>query len=167
MDNSPEHKAAEGDVDHGFGDIEPLFVISYETFPAGHPAERALDHPSPREHLEAGLFVSAADDFKDEVTIGGSVHEAGTVICAVGEWMFEPGPALADSRDYGLGTGAVRDVGGGQIDHQQPAIGVYGDVTLATDNLLSSIVATLFSRWRLDGLTVDHRCEIHPFSNGL
>lgn len=85
MENPPGHTAAEGDLDHDFGDIETLFVVLYETFPAGHPAERALDHPAAWQDLEAGPFVSAADDFEDEVTIGGSVHEAGTVICAVGE----------------------------------------------------------------------------------
>ena len=51
-------------------------------------------------------------------------------ISAVGEQVLGPRPALANGENH-LGSGGVGDIGGGQIDHEQPAIGVNDDMALA------------------------------------
>jgi hypothetical protein len=54
--------------------------------------------------------------------------------------VFDPRPAFADAIQDGLSSGAVGDVGGSQVDHQQPAIGIDRDMTFAANNLLARVV---------------------------
>lgn len=93
-------------MDHGFGDVEALFVISDEALPSCHPPEGSLHDPSSWQDFEARLFVGTSHDFEDKVAVCGSFHEAGTVIGAISKEMLEPWPALADGCDDGLSTGA-------------------------------------------------------------
>ena len=143
MADAAQHEASEGDVDHGLGDIDALFVIAHEAAPPDHPAQGSLDDPATRQDGEAGLVGEAADDLDDEAEKGCLVHQLAAIVSPIGEEVLQPRPALADCVEDHLGTGAVRYIGGGQIDHQQPAITVDGDMTLAADDLLAGIVAPL------------------------
>lgn len=79
MADAAEQEASEGDVDHSFGEVEALLLVAHEATPTREPAEGAPDDPAPRQHLEAGLGVDAADNLDDEVEERGLVHELGPV----------------------------------------------------------------------------------------
>lgn len=96
MGDAAEQKGAHGDMDHGLGHIEALFVIADEAAPADHPAEGALHNSTSRDDLDASRLVGAADDLDHEVEEGGLVHELRAVVARVGEEMREPRPALAN-----------------------------------------------------------------------
>lgn len=132
-----DNEAPHGGVDHGFRDIETALVVSDEAAISGEPAKCALDDPSSRQDVEAR--IGAADDFHDEIEEGGLVQELTSIIGAVGEQTLDPGPALADGVEDGLCSGAVGDIGGGEVDHQQTPIRIHGDVPFAADDLLAAI----------------------------
>jgi hypothetical protein len=62
----------------------------------------------------------------------------------------------------------VRNVGGGQIDHQQPPIGIHSNIPLAPHDLLACVKTALSRRWRLltdwlsitPALTTQHQFDI-------
>ena len=123
--------------------------------PSRHPSERSLDDPSTRQDLETLGGVGSLDDLDSEIAEGGLIHELGAVIGPVGEQMLQPRPALADTVQDHLSPGAVGNVGRSQIDHQELAIGVDGDVALATHDLLAPIVSPCFRFRSFDRLAVD------------
>jgi hypothetical protein len=58
VSDTPDEKGAESDVDHGLGDIDALFVASYEASPSGHPAEGSFDYPAAWQDVEPfGSFI--------------------------------------------------------------------------------------------------------------
>lgn len=75
-------------------------------------------------------------------------------------------PSMRFSQDD-LGARVVRNVGRGQGDHQQPAIRVDGDVSLASDNLLARVRSARFCRWRRARLAVDNRGARGPPALGV
>jgi hypothetical protein len=121
------------------GDVDATLVVAHQTPPSGHPAETSLHNPSARQNCETDLFVGAANDLDGEGQVGRLVHELKSVIGAVCEQMLHPRPALANAIEYGLGAGAVGNVGGRNVDHQQGAIGIHGDMALAADDLLAAV----------------------------
>lgn len=146
----PDEEAAHGDVDHGDGHVDATLVVTHEASPADHPTEAALDDPTAGQDLEPCLPFVATDDLQDEVEIGGLVHQLQPIIGAVGEEVLDPRPALADGVKDRLRSGAVRDVGGRQTNHQEPSVGVDRDVPLASDDLLARVViptALIFDRY--------------------
>lgn len=117
MCQSSQQETAHGDVDHGFGHVDALFVIPDEPAPSCHPAEGPLDDPATGQHLEPLGAVGAFDHLDDELHEGGLVHQPGTVISAVSEQMFDPGPTFPEAVEYRLSAGAVGDVSRCKIDH--------------------------------------------------
>lgn len=122
MADPSQQKTSHGDVDHGLGDVDALFVVAYEPTPSGHPGKGALDGPAPRQGLEAFLPFHLADDFDNEVEEDGLVHKLGAVIAAIGEQMLEPWPAVADGVEDHLRHGAVGEIGGCKVHHQKPPV---------------------------------------------
>src|ERR1017187_811986 len=155
MADSSDEQAAHGEVDHGLGDIEAAFVIADEATISGQPAEAALDHPAARQDFETRLCVEAPDNLDDEVEISRLVEKLAPVVGASGKEVVDTGPALADRIQDRLVAGAVGGIGGRQVDHQEPSIGVHRDVPLAPDDLLAGVVAPLGGHRRLDRLAVD------------
>jgi hypothetical protein len=51
---------------------------------------------------------------------------------------------------------ALSEMSRGQVHHQQAAIGVHSDMTLAPDDLLVRVTASRVGEWCFNGLAVDH-----------
>jgi hypothetical protein len=86
--------------------------VAHEPAVAGHPSEATLDHPAAQQDLEARLGVEAAYDRDNEIEIGRFVEESASVIGAICEQVFDPGPAPADRIEDRLCTGAIGDISG-------------------------------------------------------
>src|SRR5271170_615388 len=94
---SADEISTHGDEDHGVRDVDALLVVAHEASPTGHPAEGPFHDPATGQNLEAFLVIGSADDFDDEIEVGGLLHEFESIIGAVSEQMFHPGPASADA----------------------------------------------------------------------
>ena len=85
MGDAAQEEASHCDVDHRLGDVEALLEVSDEAAPADQPAERALDDPPARQHLEPRFAIDAAHDLEDEVDERRLVEQLGAIVGAVSE----------------------------------------------------------------------------------
>lgn len=105
-----DEQVSHGEDYHGLGDVEAGLVVADEATVSGQPADAALDYPAPRDHLESRFGVGTAHDLNHEVKEGGLVEQLATVVGAVGEEMFHPRPAFADSVEDRHCSGAVGNI---------------------------------------------------------
>jgi hypothetical protein len=72
---STDEQAAHSDVDHGGRDVDATFVIAHQAAPACHPAKGSLYDLSAWQNLNPLLVITPPNDLKDEIEIGGLVHQ--------------------------------------------------------------------------------------------
>src|SRR5215213_2168467 len=99
MADAAQEQASHADVDHGLGDITALLVVAHQPPPARHPAERPLDHPAARQHMETLLACQLAHDLDDEVAVSRCAHQLATIIGSICKQVPEPWPTLANGLD--------------------------------------------------------------------
>ena len=159
-DEQPGH----GDIDHGVGDVDTRFVVSNEPSVAGHPSEGALDDPAAGQDLETGF--GAPHDLDAEVEEGGLVEQLPPVVGAIGEQVLDPGPALMNGVENGLGAALSEMSAVVRLTHQQTPVGVHRDMALAADDFLAAIEAARAMRRRhLDdwlSITAAPGCTFRP-----
>ncbi|MDR6182249.1 hypothetical protein QE368_001091 [Asaia bogorensis NBRC 16594] len=131
MADAAEQKAAHGDIDHGSGHVQALFVVADEASPPCHPAERAFHHPSSPLHLEALLLGELADNLEGEVLKRGKARQLAPVVGAIRKQVLEPTPALAHGRHNQFSPGRILHVRRSQVHHQQPSVRIHRDMALA------------------------------------
>ena len=89
---------------------------------AGQPGEAALDHPAPRQDLEATAVRRALDDLQPQPFAGCGRGRRRAPVAAVGEQVAKPGKAAAGCGPADQGQAvAVLDVGG--MDREPRAAG--------------------------------------------
>ncbi len=84
----------------------------------------------------------------------------------IGEQVLEPRRALAHGVKDRLRPGAVGDVRGGQVEHQQSSVGVDRNAALAADDLFIRVLASHVGVWRFDVLIVEHAVRRASISSG-
>ncbi len=136
-----EHEAAEGQGDHGLGDIGAFLVILGQAPPSAQPSEGPLDHPATRDDDEAAASDAPDDDQGQPEQKAGEDHRQ-AVVDAVGEDGLEPAIQPLDPRQQVTRTVGVLDVGGVDEDAEQETGRVDGDVALAPLDLFGRVKAT-------------------------
>ena len=107
-----EEELDDGEDDHGGGGLDQALEVFGEAAVAGQPGEAALDHPAPRQDLEATAVRRALDDLQPQPFAGCGRGGDGALVAAVGEQVAKPGKAAPDAgADQGQAV-AVLDVAG-------------------------------------------------------
>jgi hypothetical protein len=94
--SSPEQVAGHGKIDHRLRHVEALLIIADEPAPACHSAEGPLNHPAPRQHLEAGDVVRPPDDLDGKVAQSGRIEQLGAIVGPIAKQVLEPSPATPE-----------------------------------------------------------------------
>lgn len=122
----------------GFGEA---LIVAGEAAAAPDPADGSLDHPAPRQHLEAAGVVGALDDFETPApSLAEEQVEAGSIIGTIGPDQIEPGEEAAQSGEREKCPVAVLDVR--RMDHgaQDKALRVDDEMALASLDLLGRVI---------------------------
>ncbi len=136
-----EHEADHRQGDHGFGDLGELLVVPGQAPPPSEPAERPLDHPSPRLHDKAGGACGGADNDQREAKQEAGQHGCEAVVDAVREHNPQPALERLHAREQVPNTIGILKVGRLYDHAQQPSLRVHRDVALAPLQSLGGIPA--------------------------
>src|SRR3954468_4460471 len=150
------------------------FEVFGETSASAAPCQCPLDHPAPRQKLEAFDARWALYDFNSPrgSALRESVLELLAAVDAVSKDVSQLGKAAAQLLQQWNGAMAVLNIGWMDIDGEQKAIGVGDDMPLTPVNTFAGVVAS----WapgvgRRCALAIDDpggRCRLAPkFAAGL
>ena len=152
-----QHEANHRQINDGFAGQGLAFVVPSESAGTPEPTERSLHYPAPWQHLE-GMQVATLHDFDGATPQFACQPQQGAGIATVGPDMFDSAASLLteEGRQQLLGAIAILDIGGQYSDQEQQAKGVDQDMSLASINLFSGVVAPLVAAFgALDTLAVD------------
>lgn len=152
-----QHEANHRQVNDGFAGQGLAFVVPSESAGTPEPTECSLHYPAPWQHLE-GMQVATLHDFDGATPQFACQPQQGAGIATVGPDMFDSAASLLteEGRQQLLGAIAILDIGGQYSDQEQQAKGVDQDMSLASINLFSGVVAPLVAAFgTLDALAVD------------
>jgi len=123
---------------------------------ATKPRERSFDYPSPRKNLEPTLLRWFPDYLhRDVVSCLRPVDEL-ALVASVTPNTSQPWRVSHSLIQKAWRCGGVLDVGWGDNDPEQESFGVNNDVSLATVNLLSRVIADRPAAWsRRHALAID------------
>ena len=142
-----------GQVDDRFAAFGERLVVFAQPTITPEPGKGSLDDPTLGQNLEAGHIVAAFDDLQYPVAhfLGPLDQFAG--VAPVGPDQLELGELPDQFGQHQLGPIAVLDIGGMHNDDQEQAHRVYDDVSLASLDLLASVVtarppfSAVFTDW--------------------
>lgn len=155
-----------GDSDPGLGRCDGLFPIFRQSSASAKPCEGALHDPATRQGLEALGLVGPLDNLESERSdLLQCALQLRSGTTTVGEDMPQPRPALENGFEDGRRAVAILNIGAvnRETDHQSERVD--DDMTLASLNLLSRVIARNSAAFRgFHALTVDHASGRPGFS---
>ena len=152
--DSSDQQHGRGGVDEGGCRADGPLEVLREPSIAPEPGEAALDHPTSRVDGKTDLIGWLADNLDGD---RGRVGDAVSGVCAIGEGALHEREAKTRSSQQRHSTVAILNRGWVDLHREQPSVGVDHRVALASEHLLSGIVAAKSACFgRLHTLAVDH-----------